>query len=317
MAPEIIRLINALRAAYTDARGAKLDNLDATVSSRAAASSWSAGLATTLGTNVDAKISDAANGNYNIATISATGSWTVPTGYKGWVLVTLCGAGGGGSAGGASDGGAGGGGGSCLLRVPAYIDKAVTSTIPVTVGVGGIAGTGTGGAGGSGGVSHFGQYGNPWRFTAQGGAGGVYNAADVGEYGTAQWTTLLHMAPVSHWKLPFLYAAWFDKTTGGKGANTGVAAGNGGDVWCAPSSGPLSLVQDEYRSMFWQVWPYHVPQITPSTTQNGGCGGDSLGMGKDWSANAQGIGGGGRGGDNGPANGTAGADGVIYVEYFS
>lgn len=68
MTPEIIRLINALRAAYTDARGTKLDNLDATVSSRAASATalsnvqWTAGRAGYLdliNTNLDAKVSSA------------------------------------------------------------------------------------------------------------------------------------------------------------------------------------------------------------------------------------------------------------------
>jgi hypothetical protein len=101
-------------------------------------------------------------------TFTASGTWTKPAGVSAnaSVIIELWGGGGAGACCGTAPGvGAGGGGGGCYMRLQT-LASALTSTVAVTIGAGGIGNASTSIGGGNGGNSTFGSY-----LTAFGGAG--------------------------------------------------------------------------------------------------------------------------------------------------
>lgn len=128
--------------------------------------------------------------------VSASGTWTRPSGVR-FVLVFALGAGGGGggAAGGATTGAAGGGGGAGGLSI-ALLDVSSIASRTVTIGTGGVGGTSSGGDGGSGGTTAFGSDvvalggsggkgmgAGTWGTAVTGGLGGTTSAGDTGFVG--------------------------------------------------------------------------------------------------------------------------------------
>ena len=100
----------------------------------------------------------------SIQVFSTSGTWTKPTGINA-VLVKLVGAGGGG---GGSPVGYTGGGGGAGGYAESFITSALTTSVMVTIGIGGSGGSGSGlNSGGNGGTTSFGSY-----LSAIGGIGG-------------------------------------------------------------------------------------------------------------------------------------------------
>ncbi|WP_421550658.1 hypothetical protein [Kluyvera intermedia] len=124
------------------------------------------------------KINDAAYGVKGVAVLNTIGTslWTVPDVLKNGRKAKVTVIGGGGSGGRAAGGGGGGGGGFCTK----VLDLTGISTVPVTVGAGGIApAAGTSMQGGTnGGTSSFGTY-----CSATGGTGGGTPSAAYGGKG--------------------------------------------------------------------------------------------------------------------------------------
>ena len=129
-------ILNKVKTLTTDWTTAKAAFLDAAISSRAPSSTalstavWTAaraGYIDLLNTNLDAPISGIAGGEVSGDTLTevtytANNTWTVPTGFAGFVFVTMCGGGGAGGddydSGSNDAGGGGGGGGGYCYRWP-------------------------------------------------------------------------------------------------------------------------------------------------------------------------------------------------------
>lgn len=102
--------------------------------------------------------------------MTATGTWTRPSGVHHVLVVAVgAGGGGGGASGAASSGSAGAGGGAGAMAV-SFLDVsgAGYATVTVTIGAAGTGGASAGGSGGAGGSSSFGA-----DVVAGGGAGGT------------------------------------------------------------------------------------------------------------------------------------------------
>lgn len=110
--------------------------------------------------------------------VTASGTWTRPTGIRSVLVWALgAGGGGGGAAGGAATGAAGGGGGAGALAV-SFVDASATPAKSVTIGTGGAGGSTAGGDGAAGGSTSFGA-----EVVAPGGGGG--KGMSAGTWGTA------------------------------------------------------------------------------------------------------------------------------------
>jgi hypothetical protein len=109
-----------------------------------------------------------------VQVFTASGMWTKPVGLS-YVVVEVVGGGGGGggasAANGALGGGGGGGGGYARKVIPA---SSLASSVPVTVGAGGVPGSMGGDDGDHGGNTAFGPY-----CSATGGAGGAGSLSEV------------------------------------------------------------------------------------------------------------------------------------------
>lgn len=151
---------------FTASRGTKLDNLNATVSSRLASNDARLD-------NLDAPISES-GGRWHQQAFAASGSFSVPAGVE---LVFVSGVGGGGGGGAALSGlgGGGGEGGGGVWRYPVTVTPG--DTVAVTIGAGGAGGT-AGGVGGSGGNTSFGSLSLP------GGQGGGSSTDHINRYTT-------------------------------------------------------------------------------------------------------------------------------------
>lgn len=127
--------INTLLDRLTATRAGYLDNLDATVTSRASAATWTSALATKLNTY--------AGYGAQVKVYTASGSFVVPTGVE-QLLISGCGGGGGGCGGSGVATGAGGGGG--VRRMPVRVTPADTLTLTIGAGgAGGVSGNGSNG----------------------------------------------------------------------------------------------------------------------------------------------------------------------------
>jgi hypothetical protein len=160
--------INTVLSRLTATRAGYLDNLDATVSSRAAASVWTSALA--------AKIDDNIGEGRQVKVYTASGSFVVPTGVS-QLLISGCGGGGGGSG---STSGQGGGGGGAVRRMPIPVTAA--DTLTVAVGAGGAGGSSS--AGGNGGSSGLVDSASFQLILIPGGNGAATNGFGLGGWST-------------------------------------------------------------------------------------------------------------------------------------
>jgi len=197
------------------------------------------------------KLSGVESGLTSVQTITASGTWTKPTGVT-KVIVEVTGGGGGGSSG---DGSNWGGCGGAAAYVKQYIDVSSISTSSVVVGIAGTAGAT--GAGGAGGTSSWIDGTN--TISCTGGAAGEYGAGHgnggLGGTATATGATLL--------------------VNGQNGGQTYSYAGTGG-------SGPLGQggLQYEYEE-----------NNGPAATGYGagGCGGKGAGTARHGGAGTVGL----------------------------
>jgi hypothetical protein len=318
---------------------ARLARLDADMTSRAPASTALSDLTWTdiKAGYLDKAISSISTGQFdgkirNSQTFNANGTFTVPTGFDGFLFVTLVGGGGGGGGGGNNDGGGGGGGGGGFCwRMPIWIRKADTTSVAVTIGTGGVAGSGQSSAGSPGGDSSFGSY-----ITAYGGgAGGANTAAnnwgqgglggtlsEKGANGASGSTSgggsvgadaVINLEPL----LADMFPAW--QHIRNCAVVTGAGGGNGDDnLSVGGSAGDLDLPQFFVDFPFFNVG-------NPIVASAAGINGDGGGGGCSWkeggdSGNAPAANGGG-GGCGQDSDGTpaaqAGADGVCIVEWWT
>lgn len=240
------------------------------------------------------------SGGTKIDIFTASGTWTKATAAK-LVQVHVFAAGGG-SAGGVNSGGAGtgggggGGGGYTPLTFPA---SALTSTVSVTVGVGGTAGA-AGANGGDGGDSTFGSYakaggGKKGSTGASNGVGGtgIFPGSAGGGVNTS-------IAP----------------SGGGTGGSFAVGGGSGGDITAIPRSGGGGGGSDVYGGSAGPGLAGTAGTSAASGEASGGSGGGGGGggFGANQSGGAGAVGGtpggGGGGGGAGNGSGTSGAGAV-------
>lgn len=171
--------LNTVLSRLTATRAGYLDRLDATISSRAAASSWTPALAAKLDGATFASRGE-------VISAAGSGSWTVPDTVS-MVLVTLCGGGGSGCARSlnSTPNLSGGAGGGVIYRMPMRVTPG--GAVSYAVGAGGasvsvVANGSNYAAGNAGGTTTFGV------LSVSGGAGGDnVGAASGGSAGTAVW----------------------------------------------------------------------------------------------------------------------------------
>jgi hypothetical protein len=310
-------------------------NVDAAMTTRAPASTaldntvWT----TTKAGYLDKPISEVGGGEFagtvlNNQEFTSNGTFTVPTGFIGFLFVTLVGGGGGGGGGGTGTthgGGGGGGGGGFCWRVPVWVNKSETTSVAVTIGTGG-AGGATQVIGSQGNNSTFGSY-----LTAYGGGGGGRNSG-VNNWGTGGaggsmfakgangiTTTSENDAGVD---VAFtlddfqLFPAWHHM----RNSLIAVGAeGGDGDDYLAVGSAGGDLVLPTYLDNWGTLINLKNPVVARSggvENNDGGGGGASWGDGGD--SVAPGYGGGGRGGDydSAPAS-QNGGDGYCKVEWWT
>lgn len=285
------RLTNSTEA-LSDGRVAKLDNLDAAVSTRAPASTalssatWTGAKAAFL----DAAISTAGRQLKKQIYTSGSGSWPVPTGVH-VVYITACGGGGGGGAsptGSTADcGGSGGAGAACCLRLPVHVVPGASVAYAVgALGTGGVAGSNPGTAGGN---TTFGNV------TLTGGSGGAYGASSQTPADTSAPSVFASLT-----------APWaFGGGIGGRGGGSTGDANPGGDVY-GYMGGTAGAAYDGGGGGASAFGPGGNGALGDGTT------------GADGSAPASGYGGGGGGAGHGNVNkaGGNGAAGILILEWW-
>ena len=266
----------------------------------------------------------------NEETFTANGTFTVPTGFKGFVFVTLAGGGGaGGEDNGSLNGGAGGGGGAVFYRWPIWLDKAVDSTVSVTIGNGGSI---TSGDGNQGGNTSFGTFltayggggGAGAADPAQGGLGGTLDAkgeSAAGPTGSSTDETYnlfpLELFPVYRNMRMGLYCEGAE----GGSSNDGSSGQRGGDCLLSPASGS----ETDFYTLEYPFKAAGSNLFSVSYGGNGrtfdgeGGGGGSWGNGGDAGQPAPTNGGGGGAGEQKSSGSVqrAGAKGVCIVEYWT
>lgn len=176
----------------TATRAANLDDLDATISSRAPSSTAVSNATLTNARiinldNLDAPISNLVAAKYQSQLITSSTTWVKPTTMIGdTILLTAIGGGGSGCLGGGAGSCFGGNGGESVQRMPV---GGITTDQTVTIGAGGAALTAAVNANGNpGGNTVFGS------LTFSGGGGGVFNNTYTskvgGSFGGTYQTTL-------------------------------------------------------------------------------------------------------------------------------
>jgi hypothetical protein len=303
----------------------------------------------------DNEISSLGTNTLNKTTFTGpTGTFTVPTGFKGFLYVTLVGGGGGGGAydSGSSSGGGGGGAGAIWYRAPVWVDQAVTSSVSVTIGAGG---TVTSTNGNPGGNSTFGSY-----LTAYGGGGGegvsgTINTGGRGGQGDAKGSSAItndidsieadpqqfgyiHLIPQFPVYRNMRYGFFAEGGSGSRGSSGLGVRGNGTSL-NTPGVQAIDADVDTIATALnsahftglpsgpWDgegsnsvPWASAVPV---SGTTKAGIGGSSWGKGgintESSSTNPDANGGGGGAGEagDGSPNADAGAAGQCIVEYWS
>jgi len=164
--------VKALLDRLTSTRAGYLDRLDATISSRASASNWTAALASQL---------SAVDGiSLRSKTYMADGSFVVPTGVT-LLFVSGCGGGGSGATDGTSAGGGGGAGGGRRVPIPVTAGE----TLTVDIGAGGAGVTGANSDGNDGNPSEITNSSSRKLISFPGGSGGLSN----GSGGAGGWST--------------------------------------------------------------------------------------------------------------------------------
>lgn len=135
------------------------------------------------GSNFQYQFPQVSNPQLNQTTITANGTFTVPSGVT-KIKVTCVGAGGGGggsSSAGSSSGASGGGAGATSVKL---ITTTAGTAITVTIGAAGTAGASAGGTGGTGADTTFGAL-----LTGKGGVGGVWNSGAIAAGGAGGATS--------------------------------------------------------------------------------------------------------------------------------
>lgn len=175
-----------------------------------------------------------------VVELTASGTWTVPTGKK-FVMVHLWGGGGGGASGSTSTGnlngsfGAQGGAYTAAVFSLAALGLSPGDTVPVTIGAGGAGGAGvsgtttmvTGNPGSDGGTTSFGSF-----LAAQGGKASAYNASPAaGQIYTASSYPALDQMEGGLGSV--------NATSGGR-SSRGIAASGGGAGGGVVSSAPTA-----------------------------------------------------------------------------
>lgn len=335
----ILTLVKAIRTALTDVRAARLD---ADISSRAPASTAlsNAVWTDTKAGYIDKALSEIAGGEVagdtlNEVTFTSNGTFTVPSGFKGFVYVTLVGGGGCGGAYGTVPNpdvaGGGGGGGAIFYRWPIWIDQSQVASVSVTVAASqatlGAAGNDSsfgsyltaygGGGGGSGSSSSF-----------RGGQGGQLTGKGQNDYdaGAGEAGELLLLLPPVFPAYRNMRCGFFcPGGSGSEGEPDGSAGNVGGASMIAQTlSNDSQIFYDPAYGVIFTGEGSNVPAFSTvrtgvSPNEEEGCGGNSWGLGANsLTVPAANSGGGGAGeAADGSPNASAGGSGLCIVEYWT